>query len=100
MAAEVVRSRLGRGMAALLGEVEEEVGVERRGSRTVPVEFLRSNPRNPRRQFAEADLADPLHGRGRLVEAPSAASPRRLFLSRGRVLSVEDAEEPQDENDR
>ena len=56
--AEVLKSRLGRGMAALLGEVEEEVRVERRGSRTVPVEFLRPSPRNPRRQFAEADLAE------------------------------------------
>src|SRR3954464_5823338 len=59
MAEEVLKSRLGRGLAALLGEVEDDVGVDRPpGSRKVPVEFLRPNPRNPRRQFAESDLAE------------------------------------------
>ena len=59
MAEEVLKSRLGRGMAALLGDVEDEVGADRpRGSRQVPVEFLRPNPRNPRRQSGEADLAE------------------------------------------
>jgi ParB family chromosome partitioning protein len=56
---EVLKSRLGRGIAALLGDVEDEVGADRpRGSRTVPVEFLRPNPRNPRRQSGEAELAE------------------------------------------
>jgi ParB family transcriptional regulator, chromosome partitioning protein len=58
MAEEAARSRLGRGLAALIGDVGEEVGaIERaRGQRRVPIEFLRPNPRNPRKVFAEADL--------------------------------------------
>src|SRR4051812_33402043 len=59
MAEEVLKSRLGRGLAALLGDVEDEVGAERpRGSRSVPDEFLRPNPRNPRRHFGEDELAE------------------------------------------
>ncbi|WP_406855583.1 ParB/RepB/Spo0J family partition protein [Alsobacter sp. KACC 23698] len=58
--AEEARSRLGRGLAALIGDVGDEVAaVDRaRGQRRVPVEFLRPNPRNPRKQFDEADLDD------------------------------------------
>ncbi len=60
MADEPSRPRLGRGLAALIGDVGDEVAaVERaRGQRRVPVEFLRPNPRNPRRSFEEADLED------------------------------------------
>src|SRR5262250_2019535 len=58
MAEEAVRSRLGRGLAALIGDVgEESAALERtRGQRRVPIEFLRPNPRNPRRNFPEAEL--------------------------------------------
>jgi ParB family chromosome partitioning protein len=58
MAEEAVRSRLGRGLAALIGDVGEETAVlERtRSQRRVPIEFLRPNPRNPRRNFADAEL--------------------------------------------
>jgi ParB family transcriptional regulator, chromosome partitioning protein len=54
------RSRLGRGLAALIGDVGEEVGaIDRaRGQRRVPVEFLRPNARNPRRHFDESELED------------------------------------------
>jgi ParB family transcriptional regulator, chromosome partitioning protein len=54
------RSRLGRGLAALIGDVGEEVGAmdRARGQRRVPVEFLRPSARNPRRTFDEADLED------------------------------------------
>jgi ParB family chromosome partitioning protein len=60
MADETGRSRLGRGLAALIGEVGDEMQVvERgRGQRKVPVEFLRPNPRNPRKSFSDAELAD------------------------------------------
>ncbi len=60
MAEEQGRSRLGRGLAALIGDVNDEVGaVERaRGQRRVPVEFLRPSARNPRRNFAEVDLEE------------------------------------------
>jgi ParB family chromosome partitioning protein len=55
------RRRLGRGLAALIGEIDrpaqpQEVKVV--ADSTVPIEFLSPNPRNPRRNFAEAELAD------------------------------------------
>ena len=52
------RSRLGRGLAALIGDVgEESKVVERsRGARKAPIEFLKPNPRNPRKHFADAEL--------------------------------------------
>jgi ParB family chromosome partitioning protein len=60
MAEDGGRSRLGRGLAALIGDVGDEMGaLERaRGQRRVPIEFLRPNARNPRRSFDEADLDD------------------------------------------
>lgn len=57
--AEEPRRRLGRGLAALLGDAGDEAPAERpRGQRKVPIEFLRPNPRNPRTMFREEDLAD------------------------------------------
>jgi ParB family chromosome partitioning protein len=51
------RHRLGRGLAALLGDVaEDNAGVDRRGQRKAPIEFLRPNPRNPRKNFDNDDL--------------------------------------------
>lgn len=60
MAEEQGRSRLGRGLAALIGDVGEEMGaIDRaRGQRRVPVEFLKASPRNPRRSFGEDDLEE------------------------------------------
>ncbi|HZH52629.1 MAG TPA: ParB/RepB/Spo0J family partition protein [Microvirga sp.] len=54
------KSRLGRGLAALIGEVGDEMTVvERgRGQRKVPVEFLRPNPRNPRKMFEDSELKE------------------------------------------
>jgi ParB family transcriptional regulator, chromosome partitioning protein len=56
--ADEARSRLGRGLAALIGDVgEESAVVERtRSQRRVPIEFVKPNPRNPRRVFAEPEL--------------------------------------------
>jgi ParB family chromosome partitioning protein len=58
MADEAGRSRLGRGLAALMGDVGEETKTVEQGRnhRRVPIEFLRPNPRNPRRNFAETEL--------------------------------------------
>jgi ParB family chromosome partitioning protein len=69
MAQEAFKPRLGRGLAALIGDTGDETGVvERaRGQRRVPVEFLRPNPRNPRKAFNERDLeflADSIRHRG------------------------------------
>src|SRR5256714_12805073 len=56
--ADEARSRLGRGLAALIGAVGDEAAVlERtRSQRRVPIEFVKPNPRNPRRAFAETEL--------------------------------------------
>jgi ParB family transcriptional regulator, chromosome partitioning protein len=60
MADDAGRSRLGRGLAALMGDVGEETKTVEQGrnQRRVPIEFLRPNPRNPRRNFAEAELEE------------------------------------------
>jgi ParB family chromosome partitioning protein len=54
------RSRLGRGLAALMGDVGTETATSERarGQRRVPIEYLRPNPRNPRRNFSDAELDD------------------------------------------
>jgi ParB family chromosome partitioning protein len=60
--ADDARSRLGRGLAALMGDVGVETQAPDRGGRNaqrkVPIEFLRANPRNPRKDFTEAELED------------------------------------------
>jgi ParB family transcriptional regulator, chromosome partitioning protein len=49
--------RLGRGLAALLGGAETLTAATRtRGQQKIPIEFLRPNPRNPRRNFGEDGL--------------------------------------------
>ncbi|MCB4767329.1 ParB/RepB/Spo0J family partition protein [Ancylobacter sp. Lp-2] len=64
MAEDGGRSRLGRGLAALIGDFGDDspAASERAApsgaARRVPVAFLRPNPRNPRRTFVEADLED------------------------------------------
>jgi ParB family chromosome partitioning protein len=55
------RKRLGRGLAALIGEMDRPANPAQQAApsdRKVPVEFISPNPRNPRRRFAEAELAD------------------------------------------
>ncbi|HEY3679122.1 MAG TPA: ParB/RepB/Spo0J family partition protein [Bradyrhizobium sp.] len=58
--ADEARSRLGRGLASLIGDVGGEAAhLERpRTQRKVPIEFLKPNPRNPRRDFPEAELRE------------------------------------------
>jgi ParB family transcriptional regulator, chromosome partitioning protein len=53
-------SRLGRGLASLMGDVGEETTAPEQGrkARRAPIENLRANPRNPRRAFTETDLAE------------------------------------------
>ncbi len=56
------RKRLGRGLAALIGEIDKPApaaGAARVGADgRVPIEFVGPNPRNPRRNFADAELTD------------------------------------------
>jgi len=51
-------SRLGRGLAALIGDVGEETSLtdNSRKPRRAPIENLRPNPRNPRRLFTDDEL--------------------------------------------
>ncbi len=57
MAEEGTRSRLGRGLAALIGDVGDESPVDRpRGQRRLPTGSLRPNARNPRREFPNTEL--------------------------------------------
>jgi ParB family transcriptional regulator, chromosome partitioning protein len=52
------RSRLGRGLAALIGDIgAENATPERtRNQRRVPIEHVSPNPRNPRRNFSDSEL--------------------------------------------
>lgn len=55
------KKRLGRGLAALIGDIDRPAE-ERKApiplERFVPIEFVSRNPRNPRRIFTEAELED------------------------------------------
>lgn len=52
------RSRLGRGLASLIGDVGGEAGKSERprSQRRLPIEFLKPNPRNPRKTFVKSEL--------------------------------------------
>lgn len=58
MTDETGRRRLGRGLAALIGDASSEFEVvERvRGTRKVPIDLIKANPKNPRRLFREEEL--------------------------------------------
>lgn len=55
---QVQKRRLGRGLAALIGDdtTEEAVIQDIRSLRHVPIELLHPNPNNPRKHFAEEEL--------------------------------------------
>ncbi len=79
MADDTTRSRLGRGLATLIGEVSAETSVERpRGQRRVPTEALRPNARNPRRVFSNTELDELVASlRERGIIQPIVARPVR-----------------------
>ena len=63
MSDDLSKRRLGRGLAALIGEMDQPLPVgDSRPSispdRTVPIEFVARNPKNPRRYFDETELQD------------------------------------------
>jgi len=61
MADDAARSRLGRGLASLIGDVGAESQSNERVSRSqrkVPIEHVRANPRNPRKLFSDAELSE------------------------------------------
>ena len=60
---DISKRRLGRGLAALIGEMDQPMQADapRPGvnpDRMVPIEYISRNPRNPRRYFDEAELQD------------------------------------------
>jgi ParB family transcriptional regulator, chromosome partitioning protein len=62
--AEEIKPRLGRGLAALLGEAAEEAispVTSNSGLKRVPIEQLRPNARNPRKTFSEDNLEELAH---------------------------------------
>jgi ParB family transcriptional regulator, chromosome partitioning protein len=79
MADDSTRSRLGRGLAALIGEMAAETSAERpRGQRRLPTSALQPNARNPRRAFPNDELdelAASLRERG--IIQPIVARPAR-----------------------
>ena len=62
MAEEAARPRLGRGLAALIGDMGDDDQAPARAPRDsqkrLPIEFLRANLKNPRKSFDEGELAD------------------------------------------
>jgi ParB family chromosome partitioning protein len=61
MSEDLSRKRLGRGLAALIGEIDRPVAPEKPSMSAdgkVPIEFLSPNPKNPRRHFGDAELTD------------------------------------------
>jgi ParB family chromosome partitioning protein len=90
--ADEARSRLGRGLASLIGDVGGEAAhLERpRAQRKVPIEFLKPNPRNPRRAFSDAELgelADSIKQHG--VIQPIVARPVKGVADRYEIIAGE-----------
>src|SRR3954462_13922744 len=89
--ADEARSRLGRGLASLIGDIGGEAAhVDRpRAQRKVPIEFLKPNPRNPRRAFADVELgelADSIKQHGviqPIVVRPGKGAPDRFEIIAG-----------------
>ena len=53
------KNRLGRGLAALIGDVEAFPEADQssiKADLTAPIEYVRANPNNPRRVFLDAEL--------------------------------------------
>src|SRR4030088_3167757 len=90
--ADDARSRLGRGLASLIGDVGGEAKHQDRPRtrRKVPIEFLKANPRNPRREFADAELgelADSIKQHG--VIQPIVVRPVRGAQDRFEIIAGE-----------
>ncbi len=61
MSDDLSKKRLGRGLAALIGEMDRPAEPDRQPASAdghLPLEFVTPNPRNPRRSFADSDLTD------------------------------------------
>jgi len=52
------RSGLGRGLSALIGDDVTPARADAKSTRTLPIAFLKPNPNQPRKNFAESELED------------------------------------------
>jgi ParB family chromosome partitioning protein len=87
------RKRLGRGLAALIGEIDRPTEPDRQAAPAdgrVPIEFLSPNPKNPRRQFGDADLTDLAQSiREHGVVQPVVARPSPTQAGRYEIIAGE-----------
>jgi ParB family chromosome partitioning protein len=93
MSEDLSRKRLGRGLAALIGEIDRPVQADKPTlpvDGTVPIEFLSPNPKNPRRQFGESDLTDLAQSiREHGVVQPVVARPSPTQAGRYEIIAGE-----------
>ncbi|RWQ34693.1 MAG: ParB/RepB/Spo0J family partition protein [Mesorhizobium sp.] len=93
MSEDLSRKRLGRGLAALIGEIDRPAAAEKQGMNAdgkVPIEFLSPNPKNPRRHFGDADLTDLAQSiREHGVVQPVVARPSPTQAGRYEIIAGE-----------
>lgn len=93
MTEDLSRKRLGRGLAALIGEIDRPAAPEKQGMNAdgkVPIEFLSPNPKNPRRHFGDADLTDLAQSiREHGVVQPVVARPSPTQAGRYEIIAGE-----------
>ncbi|CCV10411.1 ParB/RepB/Spo0J family partition protein [Mesorhizobium sp. STM 4661] len=93
MTEDLSRKRLGRGLAALIGEIDRPAAVEKQGMSAdgkVPIEFISPNPKNPRRYFGEAELTDLAQSiREHGVVQPVVARPSPTLPGRYEIIAGE-----------
>ena len=93
MSEDLSRKRLGRGLAALIGEIDRPTAPEEQNMAAdgkVPIEFLSPNPKNPRRHFGDADLTDLAQSiREHGVVQPVVARPSPTQAGRYEIIAGE-----------
>ena len=93
MSEDLSRKRLGRGLAALIGEIDRPSAPEKPNMTAdgkVPIEFVIPNPKNPRRHFGDADLTDLAQSiREHGVVQPVVARPSATQAGRYEIIAGE-----------
>ncbi|MET2830016.1 ParB/RepB/Spo0J family partition protein [Mesorhizobium shangrilense] len=93
MSEDLSRKRLGRGLAALIGEIDRPATPEKQhmsADGKVPIEFLTPNPKNPRRHFGDAELTDLAQSiREHGVVQPVVARPSATQAGRYEIIAGE-----------